>query len=64
MYYKLVSFKLDLAINFNYYQENKFGVDLVKAHINTIDSPLVVVSMDKKIIHSQIVHLLYRMYEM
>jgi hypothetical protein len=52
MYYKLVSLKLDLTINLNYYQENKFGVDLVKAHINTIDSPLVVVSMDKKIIHS------------
>jgi hypothetical protein len=61
MYYKLMSLKLDLTINLNYYQENKFGVDLVKAHVNIIDSPLIVIYMDQKIIRSRIVHLLYRM---
>jgi len=29
MYYKPMSPKSDLVININYYQENKFGVDLV-----------------------------------
>jgi hypothetical protein len=65
MYYKLVCLKSNLVINFNYYQENKFGVNMVKAQINITYSPLVViVYVDKKIIHSHIVCLLNGRYEM
>jgi hypothetical protein len=36
----------------NYYQENKFGIDLVKAHVSTTNSQIVIVLfVDKKIIH-------------
>lgn len=53
MYYRLVSPRSNPAVNINYYQKNKFGVDLVKVHTNTIDSPSVtVVFADKKIIFS------------
>jgi len=53
MYYKPVSPRSDSTININYYQENKFGVDLVKMQIDIIGSPLVtVVSTYRKIIHS------------
>jgi len=65
MYYKQVSLRPDLVININYYSENKFGIDMVKTQINTIDSLLVIIIFtDKKIIHSHIVCLLNRMHEM
>jgi hypothetical protein len=65
MYYKPVNPRSNLAININYYPNNEFGIDLVKTQISTIDSPLIIiVSTDKKIIHSQIVNLLNKMYKM
>ncbi len=65
MYSKLVSPRSNLVVNINYYQENEFGVDLVKAHTNIIDSPSIgVVFADKKINFSWIVLLLSKMYEM
>ncbi len=53
MYFKLVSPRSNLVININYYQDNEFGINLVKAHTNIVDSPLIaVVFADKKIIFS------------
>jgi hypothetical protein len=63
MYYRQMSPRLDPAVNINYYSNNKFGIDLVKAQINTTYSLLIVVVFtNKKIIHSQIVRLLNGMY--
>jgi hypothetical protein len=65
MYYRLVNPRLDLAININYYWENKFGIDIFKTQTSTTHSPLVVVVfIGMKIIHSQLIHLLNKMYEM
>jgi hypothetical protein len=58
MYYGQVSPRSNSAIDINYYLENKFGVNLVKTQIRTIDSlSVVVVSLDRKIIHSHIARL-------
>ncbi len=47
---------IKLRCQINYCLEKKFGVDLVKTQIGTVDSlSVVVVSLDKKIIHSQMV---------
>jgi hypothetical protein len=43
MYYRQVSIRSDLTININYYLENKFGIDMVKTHINITNSLSVVV---------------------
>jgi len=53
MYYRLMNPRSNPSININYYQENKFEIDLVKTQIDTTNSPLVIiVYIDKKIIHS------------
>jgi hypothetical protein len=65
MYYILVNPRLDPTIHINYYQENKFGINMIKTHINILKSPLVIVAFAyRKIIHSKIFHLLSGMYKM
>jgi hypothetical protein len=49
----------------NYYQENKFGIDLVKAYINVTNSQIIiVVFIDKKTIHLWIVRASNEMFKM
>jgi hypothetical protein len=49
----------------NYYQEKKFGIYLLKTYINITNSQIIiVVSIDKKIVHIWIVCSLDKMFEM
>jgi len=49
----------------NYYQENKFGIDLFKTYIKITNSQIIiVVSINKKIIHLRIVCSLNEMFKM
>jgi hypothetical protein len=58
MHYRQVSPRSNPTVNINYYSENKFGVDLIETQIGIIDSlSIVIIYIDKKIIHSNIVHL-------
>jgi hypothetical protein len=43
MYYRLMSPRSNPTVNMNYYQQNKFGIDLVKTQIDITNSPLVVI---------------------
>jgi len=43
MYYRLVSLRSNPTVKINYYQENKFGINLVKMQIDITNSPLVII---------------------